>query len=170
MGQSASSASWYIIYTILTYSLRSINVNLTTVISTQPPSNLLSHPHIHSASLISTQQPSYELNNHHYGTNTSSTEMGYRRFELDRRNLCHCAKEDDPGLVLATGPGNLQVLRFLVGGSVWFGSRPGQKPDQRCLGRVVTQTAYITVRFWPVLNWIAVPTVRFVHLWLQLSI
>ena len=35
VGQSASSTSWYISHTIFTYSLRLINVNMTTVISTQ---------------------------------------------------------------------------------------------------------------------------------------
>jgi hypothetical protein len=64
MGQSTSSTSWYITHTILTYSLRSINVNLMTI--------------------IATQRPSYPRNNHHYGTTTSSIEMAYPCFEQDQ--------------------------------------------------------------------------------------
>jgi len=60
---SASSTSWYLTYSILTYSLRSINIDWTTVISAQPPSYPLSDPHMHSAALISTQKPS--LWHHH---------------------------------------------------------------------------------------------------------
>jgi hypothetical protein len=53
VGQSASSStSWYITHTILTYSLRSINVNLTTVISTQRSSYPLSDPHIRRTTII----------------------------------------------------------------------------------------------------------------------
>jgi len=51
VGQSASSTSWYIMHTILTYALRSINVNLTTVISTQRPSYALSDPHLHQTTI-----------------------------------------------------------------------------------------------------------------------
>jgi hypothetical protein len=63
VGQSASSTCWYIIQTILTYSLRLINIHLTTIISTQQPSYPLSDLQIHSATLISTKQQSLW---HHY--------------------------------------------------------------------------------------------------------
>jgi len=43
-------------------------------------------------------------------------------------------------IVLATGPGNPPAVRFLAGGSVRFGSLPGQKPEPRCLGGFVTRT------------------------------
>jgi len=52
VGQSASTTRWCITHTILTYSLRSINVNLTTVISTQIPSHPLSDPHIRRKTII----------------------------------------------------------------------------------------------------------------------
>jgi len=52
VGQSASSTGWYITHTILTYSLRSINVNLTTVISTQWPSYPLSDPRHRQTTII----------------------------------------------------------------------------------------------------------------------
>jgi len=52
VSQSASSTSWYITHTILTDSLRSITVNLTTVISTQQPSDPLSNPHIRRTTII----------------------------------------------------------------------------------------------------------------------
>jgi len=52
MGQSETSTSWYISHTILTDSLRSINVNLTTVISTQRPSYPLSNPHYCRTTII----------------------------------------------------------------------------------------------------------------------
>jgi hypothetical protein len=44
-GQSASSDSWYIEHTILTDWLGSINITLTTIISTEWPSYPLSNPH-----------------------------------------------------------------------------------------------------------------------------
>jgi hypothetical protein len=43
--------------------------------------------------------------------------------------------------VLATGPVNPPAVWFLAGGSVWFGSKPGQNPDPHCVGGVVTWTA-----------------------------
>jgi len=52
-------------------------------------------------------------------------------------------------LVLATGPGNLPVVRFLASRSVQFGSRPGQKPNPLCLGRFVTQTGHKPAGYWP---------------------
>jgi hypothetical protein len=53
LGQSASSStSWYIIHIILTYSLRSINVNVMTVISTQRSSYPLSDHHIRRKTMI----------------------------------------------------------------------------------------------------------------------
>jgi hypothetical protein len=36
-------------------------------------------------------------------------------------------------VVLATGPGNPPAVRFLAGGSVRFGSLPGQKPNRYVL-------------------------------------
>jgi len=66
VGQSASNTSWYMTHTILIYSLRSINVNLTTVISTQRPSYALSDPPIYSATLISAEQPSLWYHHHEF--------------------------------------------------------------------------------------------------------
>ena len=60
-------------------------------------------------------------------------------------------------LVLATGPGNLPVVRYLASGSVWLGSRLGQKPDPLCLGRVVTRTGHKPAVFWPGWYWTVVP-------------
>jgi hypothetical protein len=73
-------------------------------------------------------------------------------------------------LVLATGPGNPPAVRVLTGGSVRFGSRPGQKPDPLCLGGFVTRTGHRTAGIWPGWNRTAVPNIRFLLLWLQLSI
>jgi len=60
-------------------------------------------------------------------------------------------------LVLATGNGNLPAVRVLTGGSVQFGSRTGQKPDARCLGRFVNRTGHKPAVFWPGWNWTVVP-------------
>jgi len=38
------------------------------------------------------------------------------------------------------GPSNPPAVRVLAGGSVRFGSLPGQKPEPLCLGGFVTQT------------------------------
>jgi hypothetical protein len=45
-------------------------------------------------------------------------------------------------VVLATGPGNPLAVRFFAGGSVRFGSKPGQESELRCLGGVGTWTGY----------------------------
>jgi len=60
-------------------------------------------------------------------------------------------------LVLATGPGNPPAVRVLTGGSVRFGSKPGQKPDPLCLGGFVTRTGHKPAVFWPGCTWTAVP-------------
>jgi hypothetical protein len=52
-------------------------------------------------------------------------------------------------LVLATGLGNPPAVWVLTGGSVQFGSRPGQKPDPHCLGGFVTRTGHKLAVFWP---------------------
>jgi len=52
VGQSASSTSWYITHTILTYSLRLINVNLMTVIFAQRPSYPLRDRRIGQTTII----------------------------------------------------------------------------------------------------------------------
>ena len=77
---------------------------------------------------------------------------------------------DERQLVLATGPGNLPEVRVLTGSSVRFVSRPGQKPDPLCLGGVVTRTGHKPAVLWPGWNQPAVLTLRFLHLWLRLSI
>jgi len=59
-------------------------------------------------------------------------------------------------LVLATGPGNPPAVQFLAGGSVRFGSKPGQKPKLLCLGGVVPQTGHKPAGFGRV-----VPGLRF---------
>jgi len=43
-----------------------------------------------------------------------------------KREANKCSKHFSYRLVLATGPGNLPAVRFLAGGSVRFGSKPGQ--------------------------------------------
>ena len=73
-------------------------------------------------------------------------------------------------VVLATGPGNPRAVQVLTGGSDWFGSRPGQKPNQLCLGGFVTRTGHRAVGIWPASNRTADPNIRFLLLWLQLSI
>jgi len=55
-------------------------------------------------------------------------------------------------LVLATGPGNPPEVRVLIGGFVWFGSRPVQKTEPRCLDGVVTQTGHKAAVLWPGLS------------------
>jgi len=52
VGQCASTTGWYITHLILTYSLRSINVNLTTDLSTQRPFYPPNDPHIHRKTII----------------------------------------------------------------------------------------------------------------------
>jgi len=78
--------------------------------------------------------------------------------------------QNETPLVLPTGPGNPPLVRFLPGGSVQFGSRPGQKPNPLCLGRVVTQTGNRNAGFWPGWNRTMVRTIRFLQLWFQTSI
>jgi len=73
-------------------------------------------------------------------------------------------------VVLATGPDTCPAVQFLLGISVWFGSRPGQKPDLFSLGRFVTRTEQRTVGFWPGWNRTAVPNIWLPHVWLQLSV
>ena len=72
--------------------------------------------------------------------------------------------------VLATGPGNPPAVLVLTGGSVLFGSRPGQKPYPLCLGGFVTSTGHRSAGIWPGWNRTAVPIIRFLLVWLQLSI
>jgi len=72
--------------------------------------------------------------------------------------------------VLATGPGNPPGVRVLTCDSVWFGSRPGQKPDPLLSWQVVTQPRHRTSGIWPGWNWTAVPNLRLLQLWLQSSI
>jgi hypothetical protein len=73
-------------------------------------------------------------------------------------------------VVLATCPGNLAVVRDLTSGSVRFGSRTGQKPELLLSWRVVIRPGYRTAGIWPDWNRTAVPNIRFLQLWLQLSI
>jgi len=73
-------------------------------------------------------------------------------------------------LVLATGPWNPPAVLGLSSGSVRFGSRPGENPNRLCLGRCVTWTGNRTVGIWPGWNQTNVPNIRFLQLWLQLSI
>ena len=72
--------------------------------------------------------------------------------------------------MLAMGPGNPPEPRALTGHSVQFSSRPSQNPDTLSPGGVVTQMRQRKVGLW--LGWIrtAIPTIRFIHRWLQLSI
>ena len=62
-----------------------------------------------------------------------------------------------PQLVLAMGSGNPPAVWCLPSGLVWFGPRPGQKPNLLCLGRVVTQTGHKPAVFCLGWNWPAVP-------------
>jgi len=73
-------------------------------------------------------------------------------------------------LVLATGPGNPPAVRVLTCCSVRFGSRTGQKPEPLLSWRVVTRPGHRTAVIWPGWNRTAVPNIRFLQLWLQLSI
>jgi len=73
-------------------------------------------------------------------------------------------------VVLATHQGNLRAVRVLTGSSVQFYSRPWQKPEQLCLVGFATQTRHRTVGIWLGVNWTAVANVRFLLVWLQLSI
>jgi hypothetical protein len=52
-------------------------------------------------------------------------------------------------IVLAMGPDNPPAVRILTGGSVRFGSLPGQKPDPLWLGGFVTRTGHKPAVFWP---------------------
>ena len=54
--------------------------------------------------------------------------------------------------MLASGPGNPPAFRVWTGNAVRFGSRPVQKPDQHCLGGVVTKTRPNTTVFGWVLH------------------
>ena len=65
--------------------------------------------------------------------------------------LCWCSQSHSR-VVLATGQGNPPVVQVLTGGSVWFGSRPIQITELRCLGGVVTQTGHKPAVFWPGLS------------------
>jgi len=73
-------------------------------------------------------------------------------------------------IVLATGPGNLPVVRVLTCGSFEFGSRTGQKPEPLLSSRVVTRPRHRIAGIWPGWNQTAVPNIRFLQLSLQLSI
>ena len=73
-----------------------------------------------SASLLSSHY-------HHYRPRTGAI-VGH--FHLSESHGYWCQSFDDHcGLLLATGPGNRPAVQVLAGGSVQFGSRPGQKPD-----------------------------------------
>jgi hypothetical protein len=74
------------------------------------------------------------------------------------------------GPVANTSPGNPPASRVLTGGSVQFGSKPGQNPDPRLACRVVTRPRHRTAVIWPGWNRTAVPNLRFLQLWLQLCI
>lgn len=54
-------------------------------------------------------------------------------------------------LVLARDPDNPPGVQCLASISVWLRSRPGEKPDPRNLGRVVTRTRHKPSVFW--LGW-----------------
>jgi hypothetical protein len=68
------------------------------------------------------------------------------------------------------GPGNWPAVRVLTGGSVRLGTRPSQKPEPRLARRVVTRPGHRTAVIRPDWNRTAVPNLRFLQLWLQLSI
>ena len=59
--------------------------------------------------------------------------------------------------MLGTGLGNPPAVGCLASGWVGLGSRPGQKPDPVCLGRVVTRTGHKSADSWPGWNRPAVP-------------
>jgi len=73
-------------------------------------------------------------------------------------------------VVLASGPGHLPAVWVLTSGLVWFGSRPGQKPDPLSLGGCVTHTRHRTAGILLAWNRTAVPNILFLLLWLQSSI
>jgi len=52
-------------------------------------------------------------------------------------------------LVLAMGPGSPPAVHLLAGSSVRLRSKPGQKPDPLCCGRVVARTGHWPAGFWP---------------------
>jgi len=74
------------------------------------------------------------------------------------------------GLVLATGLGKLPAVLVWTGKMVWFGFQPVHRPDPIFPGRVVTLTRHRTLSFWWGWNRTAVPTSRFLQLWVQFSI
>ena len=78
-------------------------------------------------------------------------------------------REHTPQLVLATGAGNPPAVRVLTCGSVRFGSRTGQKPEPLLSWRVDTRPGHRTTGIWPGWNRTAVPNLRFLQVWLQLS-
>jgi len=73
-------------------------------------------------------------------------------------------------LVLATGPGDPPAVRVVTSSSVCFGSKPGPKLQPQMTWKVVTLTWCRTVGIRQDSNQTAVPTFRFLQLWLQLSI
>jgi len=114
-----------------------------------------------SASLLSSHY-------HHYRPRTGAI-VGH--FHLSESHGYWCQSFDDHcGLLLATGPGNRPAVQVLAGGSVQFGSRPGQKPDPLHLGGFITRTRHIPGGFWPGWNWPAITTLCFRNLGLQSSI
>jgi len=72
-------------------------------------------------------------------------------------------------VVVATSSGNPAAVRVFAGGSVQFRSSPGQKPEPRCLGGVVSRTRHSPVAFWPGWSRPTVPNTRFQPLWLQIK-
>jgi hypothetical protein len=64
---------------------------------------------------------------------------------------------DDWIIVLATSLGNPLVVQVLRSSLVWFGSRPGQKPDPLCLRGIVTLTGHEPAVFWPGSTWTEIP-------------
>ena len=62
--------------------------------------------------------------------------------------MCRCTLL----LVLAIGPGKPRAVRIFAGSSVQFSSKLAHKPDQLCLGGVVTWTGYKPAVFWAGLN------------------
>ena len=72
-------------------------------------------------------------------------------------------------LVLATGPGNPPAVRVLTCGSVWFGSRTGQKPEPLFSWWDVTRPGHRSAGIWPGWSQTPVSNLWFLHLWFQLS-
>jgi len=66
----------------------------------------------------------------------STNKANYIRQMLKHNEWC---------IVLASGPGDPPAVWVLTSGSVWFGSRPSQRPDPLCLGGFVTRTGHRTV-------------------------